>query len=316
MNIFSLTAPFPAPAGKRRRWQICFLVAIFVTLFLLVFQPFGIATIPNYRVPVIIGYGLVTLAGMVLVYVLVPGLFPAWFREVNWVLWKSLAQLVASLLVIATGNLLYSAWLGFFPLSAETYLNFIGITMAVGVFPGAASFFIAHYLLLRNYMVHARKFNAHLGQSPAVTQFAAAEPEPPAGWPAAPINMASAALHDEENRLVLQLPAKDLLSLVAADNYTEVFYLRKGELKKDLIRNSLKNMELQLSHSPQFYRCHRSYLINLSRIVEVTGNAQGYKVKLPVMKELVPVSRSRSAEFGELLGKLQAPKNRPLAPIS
>ncbi|RYE17013.1 MAG: LytTR family transcriptional regulator [Sphingobacteriales bacterium] len=310
MNLFSLTAPFPAPAGYVKRWRVSFAVALFVTLFLLVFEPFGLSTVPQHKTIIIAGYGLVTLARMALVYELAPALFPGFFREESWVVWKSLVQLLASVFVITAGNLLYSAWLGFFPLSADAFLHFTGITLAVGVFPGAASFFVAHYIMLRKYLGQAQKLNRQVH----LQQLTEKSPAPAMGLPATAAKTTLAALYDEDNRLALQLPVAELLCLAAADNYTEVFYLQKGELKKELIRNSLKNMELQLSHSPQLYRCHRSYVVNISRITQVSGNAQGYKLKLPVMKELIPVSRSRSVEFGEMLDRLPAPKKLPSAP--
>ena len=293
MNLFSLTAPFPVQ-GKRQRWRICLLVALFVTLFLLVFQPFGLSTVPRYKVPVIFGYGLVTLLGMWLVYLLLPALFPKVFSEQSWTVGKALLQLMASLLVIATGNLLLSAWLGFFPLTLEQYFRFVGITLAVGIFPGAASFLFAQNVLMRKYLSEAITLNRQLHAPPPFT---------PANPPKSAVSVPEAAaerkgkewlvFNDEEGRLALQLAATDLLCLAAADNYTQVYYRQKGELKKELIRNSLKNMEDSLGHSPRFYRCHRSFVLNLGQVQEITGNAQGYKVKLPLIRELVPVSRSR-----------------------
>ena len=56
-------------------------------------------------------------------------------------------------------------------------------------------------------------------------------------------------------------------------------------------------MEKQLSDLPQFFRCHRTYLVNLDRVGHVSGNAQGYKLHLEGIDNLVPVSRSLNEEI-------------------
>jgi DNA-binding LytR/AlgR family response regulator len=53
----------------------------------------------------------------------------------------------------------------------------------------------------------------------------------------------------------------------------------------------IKELEEQFNKR-QIKRCHRSYIINESKIVSVRGNAQGLKLSLSNVEEEVPVSRS------------------------
>jgi DNA-binding LytR/AlgR family response regulator len=43
-----------------------------------------------------------------------------------------------------------------------------------------------------------------------------------------------------------------------------------------------------------FYRCHKSYVINLDQVNHISGNAQGYKFHLKSAEDLIPVSRSNN----------------------
>jgi len=52
---------------------------------------------------------------------------------------------------------------------------------------------------------------------------------------------------------------------------------------------------------PGIYRCHRSFLVNLSNIKTVTGNSNGFKIHFKNYNKHVPVSRSYTNEFKKLI---------------
>ena len=60
-------------------------------------------------------------------------------------------------------------------------------------------------------------------------------------------------------------------------------------------------MEDALVDNDIFFRCHRAYIINLDKVEQVEGNAQGYKLKVRGTEERVPVSRSLNKEFSDRL---------------
>ena len=83
----------------------------------------------------------------------------------------------------------------------------------------------------------------------------------------------------------------------AAGNYVEFILTQEGNIRTELKRISLKELEEQLREFPEIVKSHRSYLINLQKIKRVTGNAQGYTLKMQDVKELLPVSRGRLENF-------------------
>jgi DNA-binding LytR/AlgR family response regulator len=60
-------------------------------------------------------------------------------------------------------------------------------------------------------------------------------------------------------------------------------------------------MEEQLAAHPAFFRCHRMYLVNLQRVISVSGNAQGLKLQLDGLEEAIPVSRNLTETVREKL---------------
>jgi DNA-binding LytR/AlgR family response regulator len=84
-------------------------------------------------------------------------------------------------------------------------------------------------------------------------------------------------------------------------NYV-VFYLNKDNLvKKEIIRNSINNIEQQLSEIPYFLRTHRAFIVNLKKVRSKQGNTLGYLIKLSDNEFKIPVSRNNTKIFNELL---------------
>lgn len=80
-------------------------------------------------------------------------------------------------------------------------------------------------------------------------------------------------------------------------NYVHFQLMQKGKLTKMTIRNSISDIERQLSHVPWFFRSHRAYIVNLKKVEEKQGNASGYRLKIKGTHHKVPVSRSNAGAF-------------------
>lgn len=81
MNILLyLKQPFPKAENK---WKNIVLISLFVSLFLLVFQPFGIGQIENCsnKYLFIGGFGFVTFTILVLDLIIIERLFCRFFKE-------------------------------------------------------------------------------------------------------------------------------------------------------------------------------------------------------------------------------------------
>jgi hypothetical protein len=83
----------------------------------------------------------------------------------------------------------------------------------------------------------------------------------------------------------------------AEGNYAEIYLKKEEKVTKLIKRIPLKNLETQLAGFPFIIKTHRSVLLNLNHIESISGNAQGYKVKLKGFEETVPVSRNYIRSF-------------------
>ncbi len=82
---------------------------------------------------------------------------------------------------------------------------------------------------------------------------------------------------------VLKLHDADLICISSADNYVEVSYLSNNELRKKLLRSTMKKMHAQ---KPELVKVHRSHLINPFHFKEWKSNnsLQLTKMEVPVSK--------------------------------
>ncbi|MRG45130.1 hypothetical protein GFS24_08390 [Chitinophaga sp. SYP-B3965] len=104
-------------------------------------------------------------------------------------------------------------------------------------------------------------------------------------------------IRDEYDKLTLTLQPSNLLLLKAEDNYVHIFYLNGTVVKKELVRNSLKKLEPQLS-GLGFTRSHRSYMVNLSRVILFKKNAKGHYLLIDGLEDVtIPVSTSYLSDF-------------------
>jgi DNA-binding LytR/AlgR family response regulator len=84
-------------------------------------------------------------------------------------------------------------------------------------------------------------------------------------------------------------------------NYV-VFYLNiNNQVKKEIIRNSINNIEQQLSGIPYILRIHRAFIVNLKKVRSRQGNTLGYLIKLTESEFKIPVSRKNTKVFNNLL---------------
>ncbi|MFX1705110.1 LytTR family transcriptional regulator DNA-binding domain-containing protein [Chitinophaga sp. CC14] len=106
-------------------------------------------------------------------------------------------------------------------------------------------------------------------------------------------------IRDEHDKPVLTLHPGKLLLMKAEDNYVQVFYISGNTISKELIRTSLKKLESYLSPD-NFVRAHRSYLVNISKVVLFKKNTKGHYLELEGLNDIsVPVSATCLTAFQE-----------------
>ena len=99
-------------------------------------------------------------------------------------------------------------------------------------------------------------------------------------------------LYDEHNEMRLSVKREDLIMIESADNYICVWYLNNEQIKKTMIRNTMKRVAQQLSNC-SIQRCHRSYMINMDRVKVLRRNKEGVFIEFGIEGVFdVPISKT------------------------
>jgi len=105
----------------------------------------------------------------------------------------------------------------------------------------------------------------------------------------------------ENKSEILTLLVSDIAFIKSADNYVEVVYKSGDNLRKNLIRNTLKNIELQLKEYSNFIRCHRICVVNKHYIEKFSKNYNNHWITIRGYNEKIPVSRQYLLKVREAL---------------
>jgi hypothetical protein len=228
---------------------------------------------------------------------LLPNIFPSFFKEEHWTTGKEALCMLWYILVIAVYNLVLTHFLyRDVPLSLATMLNFLWITLVIGVFPVTLVILFKQQALLRKYSSGALVLEEQLHQ----------EPEKEMKEQQQPVLVQFTGDNQNER---LTVPLQDIRFISSADNYIKVHFLREGNLTVYVLRSTLKKAETNIQEHSQLFRCHRTYIVNLAAVAKVSGNAQGYKLHIKDTDELIPVSRSLNNELTDHIQKYSAPSH-------
>lgn len=85
----------------------------------------------------------------------------------------------------------------------------------------------------------------------------------------------------------------------ADGNYIKFHLMDETGIKVVSIRNSISNIEQQLSEFNYFVRIHRAFIVNMKKVTSKEGNASGYRLKFKGIETELPVSRHNTRLFDE-----------------
>jgi DNA-binding LytR/AlgR family response regulator len=281
--------PFPANTSVAVTMRYSSFAGLIVFLILYLFRPFGIDAPGNhFTVLHALAYGGATFVMLVVNSALLPMLFKDAFQEEGWTLGKEILVMCWHIMTIALVNVLVTNMLYGSPVNARRVIVFLLITGAVGIFPVTFILLIKQQFLYRKFHRDAHAIQDQLAATQPVEKLQEQEP---------------ILLKGDNAGEVFKLTADALQYITSADNYLRVVYLREGKPETIVLRSTLKKAELMLAAHPNFLRCHRAYIVNLSSVEHLSGNAQGLKLHLAMIEERIPVSRSQNESISEELQK-------------
>ena len=100
----------------------------------------------------------------------------------------------------------------------------------------------------------------------------------------------------------VSLEISDLLYIEAVGNYVKVVNKHDGEVKTNMLRATMKQMEDALQAYPIIVRCHRAFMVNLGQVEQISSNSRAMQLVMHHTHDAIPVSRSNVHKLKELLG--------------
>jgi DNA-binding LytR/AlgR family response regulator len=179
------------------------------------------------------------------------------------------------------------------------------LVTAIGFFPIMLGVFVAEQRRLKRNLAHAQTLNDQLAHrsEPASPVPIPSQPTPQSILDATPTQRLLLLSENGKERLSLQ--PDQLLFVESVGNYVDVHWLNLSQPQKTVLRSTLKEIETGLTDYPQFFRCHRAFLVNLNTVSHTEGNARGYQLTLTGTYATVPVSRSYLAAFDTRLAAVR-----------
>lgn len=255
------------------------IIAAFCFGFLLTYKPLGFGPSRNFSYEFTMAFYSIFSGFAAMITALIIRSFKWFSTKVDWTILK---ELISILLVISgTGIAIYLV--GFIMemptkrWNINIFLDSFGNTFLIGIFP-FAFFTLINYRYL---------FPPETGsfQNPGINSIQNKTVED------------RVQITSQLKKESLSFNPDDLIYAESDGNYV-IFYLTlRNAVKKEIIRNSINNIEKQLSEIPYFLRTHRAFIVNLKKVISKQGTTLGYTLKLSGTEARIPVSRNNTKHF-------------------
>lgn len=234
-------------------------------------------------------YGFATLIVTAVVTVLLPKILPSIFNDSHWTVLHEIIAYILLLTLVALANTAINTFVYRTNFSLFDFLSMLGMVLGVGVLPVCLGVVVKQKQLFKKFEMAATETQKLLSTHSATRV------------PATPTPPTTIKLSGTNRNEVLEIQPEELLLITSSDNYVEIYFLNRETAQKVIFRNTLKTMQTALSSYPQFYRCHKTNLVNVKKVRHISGNAQGLKLEVEGIKNLVPVSRNLTTAIKEKL---------------
>lgn len=274
--------PIPQNFIIRNPFAGVVILGMFTFVFLLLYRPLGTHPGRYFSYGVTMGIYLVIAMVAALGSILLLKATPWFSSQARWTILRELIAIVLVLFCIGIAGY-FAAFLLEEPASRwnwSTFLDSVSRAFLLGLIPFL--FFTA--------------MNIRYWFMPEETL------QPQGERPAEGLIHISSQLKKEE----LSFYPSQLLYAESEGNYVNFYLLRDNKLRRVVIRNSINNIEEQLSGLPFFVRTHRAFIVNLKKVRSRKGNVLGYRLQLHGVDGEIPVSRNNTHAFNQRLKELEA----------
>ncbi|SEL88575.1 LytTR family DNA-binding domain-containing protein [Parapedobacter koreensis] len=274
-----IRTPYPAYIDPWSYLRTITIISLVIFFILYMFRPFDWWRMSEDRLLFAAAISSVaTFAAMLLFYVW-RYLFPTFFAERNWTLGKEMLLGIHQFTVVALAvwlvRLYFEQYYGDAPRRSFFFTWWVVFT--TGTIPYLLATLLKRIYGMRLHLAEAMVLNRRLPKE-----------------------------IEKDEPSVFSLPkdmgiVEDFLFAESRDNYVDVYGMEGGVVKSRSIRCTLLELEA-CNPASAVFRCHRAFIVDLRKVLHVTGNAAGFQISVHPDLPPIPVSRSYAAAFKARMG--------------
>ena len=288
---------YPFEHSTKEKIQSVGFTSLFLSLLLILLQPYGF--VATSRLHALLGYLCIGLVTFNINFFGLPYFFPRYFEDRYWSISRGLLFFLYNFFQMGIWVHIFNAWVIKNDPTAMSSGMELGITIVkILILGGVSSFFlilIRYNWITRQNLQASQDLNQQL-KAQILLEKQAVNPEE-----LIPLFL--------ENK-PMEVPRSKLLYVRSEGNYL-AFHFESGFSKSPLlVRGRIKQLEETLSSYPEFFRCHRSFIVNLNHISSTRGNSQGLNIQLHYSTDRLPVARSKIKALRLKMEK-KLKKNKP-----
>jgi len=280
MNFVNyINQDFPKAESK---WKTIISISLFVSLFLIVFQPFGINLFKSeHKLFILSGYGLVTFFILIINLIIIENIFTRFFDDQKWKIWKEFVWLIWVIFSIGIGNLLYSFFIfNNFHFNLKTFISFELTTLVVGIIPITILIITKQKFLLKKHLISSDNLNKNIRTDQTKLN-----------------STRTIHFYADNEKDSIEFDINNFLFIESSGNYVEIHFFNNNELIRKTFRSTLKRALSFFENIPEVIQCHRAYIVNTNKIISSKGNSQGLKLSIEDFENEIPVSRGFVDKF-------------------
>lgn len=286
----NLNQPYIFNNNFKHSIKTIMLVTMGYMLIVLYFQPFGINFLNSsgdgYFV---LGSGIFTALTFFVNTQVLPGIFPKTFDPKQWTIKKEIIQNICMFIFLSAsfGVLAYFLKVKYMQHSMPMLLS-----GALALLP-IVLFNLSNYNnSLKLKMVKMFDSGKHwLAEEKKHLETGKPKHTEPV------VTNATVVFTSENLKEIMSYNTDDIIVLRSSGNYVEIYYQNGKSVSKNLIRQTLSNLEETLAEFPQFVRSHRSYLINTKYSMKLSLVSGNYSLTMHGIDFEIPVSRNKHAQI-------------------
>lgn len=270
-----------------------FISGLIGSMFIIIFQPFGLLAFGNYRWVIIAG-----ICACIMASIFLTEIFLTWAlrmphcpqRGMKYLIRRNVLFQVLNIVGMTVSTVLFLDRFGCMEgvdnhLSWGTLLNaflcYLGCSIIIGLY-------WRNVYMKRDYqrqLEEAQYFNGILQERQRKLE----EPLPAPAIEEAPVRELTLSGTTKES---LTLLPEDFVHAEANGNYVHVHYLKEGDVKDIMLRCGITQVEEAFLPHPNIMRCHRAFVVNLKHVSKLENHGSTLQLFFRVTKALIPVSKT------------------------